>query len=81
MIAQALVKQNKHRYTNITLRGVVRRTTSTFMKLLVLRLYHHLLVLQRNTSNHPPSMQQILSLADATGASGGGFSAAIVMAQ
>lgn len=32
MIAQALVKQNKHRYTNITLRGVVRRTTSTFMK-------------------------------------------------
>ena len=81
-----VLKQNKHLYANITLRDVVRRTTSksaTSKKQIASGTSAITSSSVAAKKHVKPSILSatILSLAEATGAAGGGFSAAIVMAQ
>ena len=80
-----VVKQNTYLYANITLRDVVRRTTSTSATSKKQIASGTSTIIQpENAKKHvKPSILSatILFLGNATGAVGGGFSAAIVMAQ
>ena len=76
-----VLKQNKHLYANITLRDVVRRTTSKSATSKKQIASGTSAITSSSVAAKKHFKWIILSLAEATVADGGGFSAAIVMAQ